>query len=157
DRAGRAGLGHLARRRGARRTRRRAARDGRARRRERPGSARPARAGAARRARDRRRPRPLSRPAAPPQRLGRAWPGRRRVSRSIAPGVLGEGNVAIVLSGGDAEPAFGQVERLVERAGLTIGSSGAILACGAARLGLRTAFAGVVGQDPFGDAFLAAL
>jgi sugar/nucleoside kinase (ribokinase family) len=68
--------------------------------------------------------------------------------------VLGEGNVDLVLSGGDVEPAFGQVEKLVERAQLTIGSSGAILACGAARLGLRTAFAGVVGTDAFGDFLL---
>ena len=68
--------------------------------------------------------------------------------------VLGEGNVDLVLSGGDVEPAFGQVEKLVERAQLTIGSSGAILACGAARLGLRTAFAGVVGTDAFGGFLL---
>lgn len=68
--------------------------------------------------------------------------------------VLGEGNVDLVLSGGDVVPEFGQVERLVERAQLTIGSSGAILACGAARLGLRTALCCAVGDDPFGTFFL---
>jgi sugar/nucleoside kinase (ribokinase family) len=68
--------------------------------------------------------------------------------------VLGEGNVDLVLSGGDVEPAFGQVEKLVERAQLTIGSSGAILACGAARLGLRTALVCAVGDDAFGAFFL---
>jgi sugar/nucleoside kinase (ribokinase family) len=71
--------------------------------------------------------------------------------------VLGEGNVDLILSGGDVEPAFGQIENLVERAQLTVGSSGAILACGAARLGLRTAFAGVVGADAFGEFLLARL
>ena len=33
---------------------------------------------------------------------------------------------------------------------MTVGSSSAIFACGAARLGLRVAFAGVVGDDAFG-------
>ena len=51
---------------------------------------------------------------------------------------------------GDVEPAFGQAERLVERAHLTVGGSGAIVACGAARLGLRVGFCGVVGDDLFG-------
>ena len=47
-------------------------------------------------------------------------------------------------------PAFGQAERLVDDARLVIGGSGAIFACGAAKLGLRVAFAGVVGDDVFG-------
>jgi sugar/nucleoside kinase (ribokinase family) len=55
-----------------------------------------------------------------------------------------------VLRGGDVTPAFGQAERLVDEARLTVGGSGAILACGAARLGLRVAIAGVVGDDLFG-------
>jgi sugar/nucleoside kinase (ribokinase family) len=46
---------------------------------------------------------------------------------------------------------------LVDAAELTIGGSGAIAACGAARLGLRTALAGVVGDDVFGRFMLAAL
>ncbi len=64
--------------------------------------------------------------------------------------VLGDANPDLILHGGEVEPAFGQAERLVEHASLTIGGSGAILACGAARLGLRVAFAGVVGDDLFG-------
>jgi sugar/nucleoside kinase (ribokinase family) len=64
--------------------------------------------------------------------------------------VLGDANPDLVLSGGEVEPAFGQAERLVDHANLTIGGSGGILACGAARLGLRVAFAGVVGADLFG-------
>ncbi|MEO8477195.1 MAG: carbohydrate kinase family protein [Actinomycetota bacterium] len=64
--------------------------------------------------------------------------------------VLGDANPDLVLSGDQVEPAFGQAERLVDHATLTIGGSGAILACGAARLGLRVAFAGVVGDDLFG-------
>ena len=64
--------------------------------------------------------------------------------------VLGDANPDLVLHGGDVTPAFGQAERIVDEANLTIGGSGGILACGAARLGLRTAFCGVVGDDLFG-------
>ncbi len=64
--------------------------------------------------------------------------------------VLGDANPDLVLRGGDVEPVFGQEERLVEEGTLTVGGSGAIMACAAARLGLRVAFVGVVGQDPFG-------
>jgi len=64
--------------------------------------------------------------------------------------VIGDANPDLVLSGGEVEPAFGQAERLVDHATLTIGGSGGIFACGAARLGLRVAFAGVVGDDLFG-------
>ena len=71
--------------------------------------------------------------------------------------VAGELNPDIVVSGEDVEPAFGQVERLVDRIALTVGSSSAITACGAARLGLRVAFAGIVGDDPFGRWMLEAL
>jgi sugar/nucleoside kinase (ribokinase family) len=48
------------------------------------------------------------------------------------------------------EAASGQREVLVEGASLTVGGSGAIFACGAARLGLRVAFVGVLGRDVFG-------
>ncbi|MGZ8611496.1 MAG: carbohydrate kinase family protein [Actinomycetota bacterium] len=61
---------------------------------------------------------------------------------------------------GDAKPdlliptqgdvAFGRGERLVEGAQLALGGSGAIAACGAAALGLRVAFAGLIGEDEFG-------
>ncbi|MGZ4110490.1 MAG: carbohydrate kinase family protein, partial [Actinomycetota bacterium] len=64
--------------------------------------------------------------------------------------VLGDCNPDLVLLGDHVEPAFGQAERLVDEARLVIGGSGAILACGAARLGLRVAFAAVVGDDFFG-------
>lgn len=64
--------------------------------------------------------------------------------------VLGDANPDLVLRGGEVVPAFGQAERLVEEARLTIGGSGAIFACGAARLGLRVALVGVVGDDLFG-------
>ena len=64
--------------------------------------------------------------------------------------VLGDCNPDLILGAPGLEPAFGQAETLVDSADLTIGGSGAILACGAARLGLRTAIAGVVGDDLFG-------
>jgi sugar/nucleoside kinase (ribokinase family) len=64
--------------------------------------------------------------------------------------VLGDINPDLVLAGDDLTPAFGQVEQLIDSAALTIGGSGAITACGAARLGLRTAIVGVVGGDLFG-------
>jgi sugar/nucleoside kinase (ribokinase family) len=63
--------------------------------------------------------------------------------------VAGEINPDLILSG-DVEPAFGQVEKLVNNAELTIGSSSAIFACGAARLGLKVAFIGKCGDDTFG-------
>lgn len=71
--------------------------------------------------------------------------------------VVGDCNPDLVLRGGAVEPAFGQVERLVDEAELTIGGSAAIAACGAARLGLGTALVSVVGDDPFGRFMLDAL
>jgi sugar/nucleoside kinase (ribokinase family) len=65
--------------------------------------------------------------------------------------VLGDINPDLVLADADLDVAFGQAERLVGDAGLTIGGSGAIMACAAARLGLRTAIAGVIGDDLFGE------
>jgi sugar/nucleoside kinase (ribokinase family) len=63
--------------------------------------------------------------------------------------VAGEINPDLILSG-NVTPEFGQVERLVDSAALTVGSSSAIFACGAARLGLKVAFIGVCGDDVFG-------
>jgi sugar/nucleoside kinase (ribokinase family) len=63
--------------------------------------------------------------------------------------VAGEINPDLILAG-DVAPEFGQVEKLVDSATLTIGSSSAIFACGAARLGLKVAFIGVCGDDVFG-------
>lgn len=71
--------------------------------------------------------------------------------------VLGDCNPDLVLTGENVAPAFGQVERLVDDAQLTIGGSAGIMACGAARLGLRTAFVGVVGDDLFGRFMIDAL
>ena len=71
--------------------------------------------------------------------------------------VVGEINPDLILGGSDLMPTFGQAEKLVEGAVLTIGSSSAIVACGAARLGLRTALIGVVGDDEFGRFMLKAL
>ena len=63
--------------------------------------------------------------------------------------VAGEINPDLILSG-NVVPEFGQVEKLLDGAALTIGSSSAIFACGAARLGLKVAFIGVCGDDVFG-------
>ena len=63
--------------------------------------------------------------------------------------VAGEINPDLILTG-DVQPAFGQVEKLVDSAVLAIGSSSAIFACGAARLGLKVAFIGKCGDDIFG-------
>jgi sugar/nucleoside kinase (ribokinase family) len=63
--------------------------------------------------------------------------------------VAGEINPDLILSG-NVVPEFGQVEKLVDSAALAIGSSSAIFACGAARLGLKVAFIGVCGDDVFG-------
>ncbi len=64
--------------------------------------------------------------------------------------VVGELNPDLILSG-SVMPEFGQVEKLVDEASLVIGSSSAIFACGAARLGLRVSFCGKVGNDQFGS------
>jgi sugar/nucleoside kinase (ribokinase family) len=63
--------------------------------------------------------------------------------------VAGEINPDLILSG-NVLPEFGQVEKLVASCTLAVGSSSAIFACGAARLGLRVAFVGVCGDDLFG-------
>ncbi len=68
--------------------------------------------------------------------------------------VAGEINPDLILSG-DVVPAFDQTEKLVDSAALTIGSSSAIFACGARRLGLKVAFIGVCGDDTFGRFMLA--
>jgi len=67
--------------------------------------------------------------------------------------VAGEINPDLILAG-DVKPEFNQVEKLVDSAALTIGSSSAIFSCGAARLGLKVAFIGVCGKDVFGHFML---
>ena len=69
--------------------------------------------------------------------------------------VVGDCNPDLVLAG-DVVPRFGQIEQLVE-ASLVIGGSASILACGAARLGLKTTLASVVGDDTFGHFMRASL
>jgi len=59
--------------------------------------------------------------------------------------------------GSDVVPEFGQVEKYVGTIRLTVGGSSAISACGLARLGLRVAHGGVVGDDILGRAVLEAL
>ena len=67
--------------------------------------------------------------------------------------VAGEINPDLILTG-DVTPEFGQVEKLIDSSTLTIGSSSAIFACGAARLGLKVAFIGICGNDVFGHFML---
>lgn len=71
--------------------------------------------------------------------------------------VVGDCNPDLVLAGASVRPAFGQGETWVEEARLVVGGTSSITACGAARLGLRTAMAGVVGDDLFGRFMLAEL
>lgn len=67
--------------------------------------------------------------------------------------VVGEINADLILRG-NVIPEFGQIEQVVDCADLTLGSSAIIFACGAAKLGLRTAFVGKVGDDLFGKFML---
>jgi sugar/nucleoside kinase (ribokinase family) len=83
--------------------------------------------------------------------------GAGEVGRDIDILVAGEINPDIVISDPDPVPRFGEIERVVDAVTMTVGSSSAIFACGAARLGLRVAFVGVVGDDPFGRYMLDAL
>jgi len=70
--------------------------------------------------------------------------------------VVGELNVDLILTVG-VTPGYGQAEKLVDDATLTLGSSSAIFACGAAQLGLKVAFIGKVGDDDFGRVVLRSL
>ncbi|GAA4572554.1 carbohydrate kinase family protein [Planotetraspora kaengkrachanensis] len=71
--------------------------------------------------------------------------------------VLGDANPDVILASAPRRPAYGQREELVDAGVLTVGGSGAIMACGAARLGLRTAFVGRVGDDEAGRFMLTSL
>lgn len=71
--------------------------------------------------------------------------------------VLGDANPDVILRGAPEVLTFGQSEREIERATLTLGGSGALMAHAAARLGLRTAFVGLVGADRAADLVLALL
>jgi sugar/nucleoside kinase (ribokinase family) len=80
-----------------------------------------------------------------------------RIGRDLDLLVVGEINPDIVVTDPDPRPAFGQAERIVESVRLVVGSSSAIAACGAARLGLRVAMVGVVGDDALGRFMLEAM
>jgi sugar/nucleoside kinase (ribokinase family) len=62
--------------------------------------------------------------------------------------------VDLIITGKDVVPQFGQVEKLVGDYTLEMGGSCSIFACQAARLGLRTAILGWVGEDDFGRLIL---
>jgi sugar/nucleoside kinase (ribokinase family) len=65
--------------------------------------------------------------------------------------VIGDANPDVLVSGAPETPAAGQAETLVDSGTLALGGSAAIVAHGAARLGLSTALVAMVGRDPAGD------
>lgn len=69
---------------------------------------------------------------------------------------VGEINPDIVVRG-TRDIHFGQVEDIVEDTSITVGSSVAIMACGAARLGANIRLVGVIGDDYFGEFITAKL
>ena len=71
--------------------------------------------------------------------------------------VIGDVNPDILVIDADVVPEFGQVEKYVGTIKMTVGGSSSITACGVARLGLRVAHGGVVGNDILGHAILEAL
>ncbi|MFV2064106.1 MAG: carbohydrate kinase family protein [Chloroflexota bacterium] len=71
--------------------------------------------------------------------------------------VIGDVNPDILVIDTDAVPEFGQVEKLVGTIRLTVGGSSSISACGLARLGLKVAHGGIVGDDNLGRAIIEAL
>src|SRR5258708_16528342 len=64
--------------------------------------------------------------------------------------VLGELNPDVLVSAGEVDVRFGQVEQLVDNATITLGSSGAITAAAVAAQGLPVPVCAVVGGDPTG-------
>ena len=71
--------------------------------------------------------------------------------------VVGEVNADVIVADPDPRPMFGQAERIVQDIRPAVGSSSVITACAAARLGLRVAMVGVVGDDLFGRFMLDAM
>jgi sugar/nucleoside kinase (ribokinase family) len=67
--------------------------------------------------------------------------------------VIGDCNVDLIAQAVDPLPVYGR-EKLLADLTLTIGGSGSIMACGAARLGLRTGLLSIVGNDLWGDFML---
>ncbi len=64
--------------------------------------------------------------------------------------IVGDANPDVVLHGAPEKLAYGQAEQLVAGGTLTVGGSAGIMACAAARLGLRTAFVSITGDDAAG-------
>ena len=71
--------------------------------------------------------------------------------------VFGDTCVDLILRDADVAPRFGQVEKLVADYDLVMGGSCCIFAAQAAKLGLRVALLGRVGDDAFGRLLIAAL
>ncbi|WP_439659633.1 carbohydrate kinase family protein [Lentzea sp. HUAS TT2] len=65
--------------------------------------------------------------------------------------VVGDANPDVLVFGAPGTPAYGQAETLVEQGVLALGGSAAIVAHGAARLGLAVGLAAMVGRDAAGD------
>jgi ribokinase len=70
---------------------------------------------------------------------------------------IGDMCVDLIVEMGDAMPLFGQVEQWVPDYFLEMGGSTCIFACQAAKLGLRTAILGRVGDDAYGRLVLGRL
>jgi sugar/nucleoside kinase (ribokinase family) len=86
-----------------------------------------------------------------------AMPATARPVRDLDLVVVGEVNPDVVVTDPDPVPVFGQAERFVASIRLVPGSSSVITAMGAARLGLRVAMVGVVGDDALGRFMLEAM
>jgi len=71
--------------------------------------------------------------------------------------IIGDCNPDVLVLGDDLTPVFGQQEKLVDRMALVVGGSGSITAVAAARLGLRVALVGAIGDDAAGNFMLAEL
>ncbi|MBM3801541.1 MAG: carbohydrate kinase family protein [Acidimicrobiia bacterium] len=71
--------------------------------------------------------------------------------------VAGEINPDLIVSDPSLTIRFGQHEAMVDSMSLVVGSSSAIFACGAARLGLKVGFIGIAGDDVFGRFMLEVL
>ena len=65
--------------------------------------------------------------------------------------IIGDMCVDLALDLGETLPRFGQAEQWVPDYTVELGGSGCIFACQAAKLGLRVAVIGRVGDDPFGQ------
>jgi len=70
--------------------------------------------------------------------------------------VLGDANIDLIIRSQDPTPVFGQ-EKLVDDLTLALGGSASIFACQAAKLGLRTTLASIVGDDEFAHLVLRTL